>query len=276
MLKQVKEKKILRIIVDEKLTFKSHVEYICTEARKSYGHLAAIPMLSPANYVTIYKSFIRSHLEYCCAAWSHRIYHNSNLKLVESTQREALSLILRSFKSIPTVALEAELGVLPIDIRLQELNRMECLKLLRKNDITFKDKLIASFKNQKPSPLQNLAKPCTRLLSHLLGETNIDINKIRVETEPTTSCKNFTNIKRVRPELPPTDTNSEDRKTLHIQFVTKLLNDMKESTIAIFTDGSSLINPEPTGAGADICSAGMNKPPIKLAKATMEKLILFL
>ena len=31
-------------------------------------------------------------------------------------------------------------------------------------------------------------------------------------------------------------------------------------------DGSSLINPGPTGAAAVISSAGMNKPPIKLAK----------
>ena len=146
---------------------------------------------------------------------------------------------------------------------------MECLKLLRKNDNTLKDKLIASFKNLKPypSPLQNLAKQGTRLLLNLTGETNIDISKIRVETEPTTFCKNFTNIKKVEPELPPTDTNSADRKTLHIQFVTKLLNDMKDSTIAIFTDGSSLIYPGPTGAGAVISSAGMNKPPIKFAKA---------
>ena len=42
---------------------------------------------------------------------------------------------------------------------------------------------------------------------------------------------------------------------------------MKDSTIAIFTDGSSLIYPGPTGAGAVISSAGMNKPPIRLAKA---------
>ena len=183
MLKQVKEKKILGIIVDKKLTFKSHIEYIYTKARKSYGRLAAIPIISPANYATIYKSFIRSHLEYCCAVWSHRIYHNSNLELLESTQTGALSLILTSFKSTPTVALEAELGILPIDIRLQELNRMECLKLLRKNDNTLNEKLIALFKNPKPypSPLQNLAKQGTRLLSHLIGEANINIKRNRVE-----------------------------------------------------------------------------------------------
>ena len=135
VLKQVKEKKILRIIVDEKLTFKSHIEYICTKARKSYGHIAAISMLSPANYVTIYKSFIRSHLKYCCAAWNHRVYHNSNLKLLESAQRGALSLILRLFKSTPTVALEAELGILLIYItgipcsEVMEIRHVWCLLL---------------------------------------------------------------------------------------------------------------------------------------------------
>ena len=70
------------------------------------------------------------------------------------------------------------------------------------------------------------------------------------------------------PELTLTDTNSEDRKTLYIQFITKLLNYTKDSAIAIFTDGSSLINPGPTGAGTLIFRAGtINKSPVKLAKA---------
>ena len=137
MLKQVKEKKILEIIVDEKLTFKLNIEYICTKPRKSYGCLAAIPMLPPANFVTIYKSFIRYHTDVIIlnTALQPGVI-DSNLKLLEFTQKGALSLILSSFKSTPMVALEAELGILPIDIRLQELNRMECLKLLRKNDNT--------------------------------------------------------------------------------------------------------------------------------------------
>ena len=86
------------------------------------------------------------------------------------------------------LALEAEIRILPIDIRLQELNRIECLKLSRKNDKTLKDKLLASFRNPKlyPSSLQNIAKQGTRLLSHLIGQANIDINKIRVEKEPST------------------------------------------------------------------------------------------
>ena len=60
------------------------------------------------------------------------------------------------------------------------------MKLLRKSN-TLKDKLIASFRNLKPySPsFQNLGKQGTRLLSHLIGGKNININKIRVETQPT-------------------------------------------------------------------------------------------
>ena len=100
-----------------------------------------------ASHVKIYNPFIRSHFEYCFGTWSGRIYHNSNLNLLQSTQRGDLSLILRSFKSTPTVALEAELGILPMDIRLLEFSRMECLKLLRKNDNALKEKLIASFRN---------------------------------------------------------------------------------------------------------------------------------
>ena len=98
-------------------------------------------------------------------------------------------------------------------------------------------------------------------------EKNIDFSKIRAETQPSTFYKNLTNIKRVGPELLLTGINSEDRKTLHIQFVAKLLNDMKDSTIAIFTNGSSLINPGPTSVRTVIFTARMNKPTIKLAKA---------
>ena len=119
-------------------------------------------------------------------------------------------------------------SILPIDIILLELKRMKCLKLLRKNDNPFKDKLIASFKNPKlyPSPLQNFYKRGTRMLSYLTGV---------VETVRH-FCKSFTNIKSVGTKQPPTDINSGDRKTLLINFVTKQLNDMKGSAIVIFTD----------------------------------------
>ena len=46
---------------------------------------------------------------------------------------------------------------------------------------------------------------------------------------------------------------------------------MKDSTIYIFTDGSNLKNPDPTGEEAVIIRAGMDERPIKLEKAVSSK-----
>ena len=53
--------------------------------------LAAIPLLTSATFVAIYKSLSRSQIEYCCSGWSHRLYSNNNLKTLESIQIEVLS-----------------------------------------------------------------------------------------------------------------------------------------------------------------------------------------
>ena len=73
------------------------------------------------------------------------------------------------------------------------------LETIKENYNAIKDKLITSFRNPRPNPslLQNLAKKGTIILSHRAGEANTDINKIRVEADPSIFCKNFTNIKRV-------------------------------------------------------------------------------
>ena len=44
-----------------------------------------------------------------------------------------MKLILRAMKSRSTETLESELNIAPIDIRLEELQRMEAIKLLQKN-----------------------------------------------------------------------------------------------------------------------------------------------
>ena len=81
---QVSEKRVLGVIIDEKLTFKSHINYISLQARKYFSFLEAFPFLAPATLATIYKPFIRSHIKYCYSAWSHKLYYNNNLKTLGS------------------------------------------------------------------------------------------------------------------------------------------------------------------------------------------------
>ena len=43
------------------------------------------------------------------------------MKLLDEAQRGTMKLILRAMKSTPTEALESELNIAPIDLRLEEL-----------------------------------------------------------------------------------------------------------------------------------------------------------
>ena len=56
------------------------------------------------------------------------------MKLLDEAQRGAMKLILRAMKSTSTEVLESELNIAPIeiDLRLEELQQMEAIKLLQK------------------------------------------------------------------------------------------------------------------------------------------------
>ena len=51
------------------------------------------------------------------------------MKQLEDAQRGALSLILRTMKSTPLEAIESEMVVTPIDLKIEELSRHEGVKL---------------------------------------------------------------------------------------------------------------------------------------------------
>ena len=55
----------------------------------------------------LYKTYIRTKLEYGCIIWGHAICHKNHMKQLEGTQRGALSLILQTMKSTPLEAIES-------------------------------------------------------------------------------------------------------------------------------------------------------------------------
>ena len=120
-LTKVKAKRVLGIIIGENLTFTSHIEHITQKCKIAYKRLTLYPDLSPHLSLQLYKAFIRSKLEFGCTVWCFKIHNAKHLKLLESAQRGATSLILKTMKSTPTDALESELLILPIDLHLEEL-----------------------------------------------------------------------------------------------------------------------------------------------------------
>ena len=62
--------KCLGVILDEKLTFKTHIEYICKKARVGIGALRRIkPFVPLCTLVPLYRSLIEPYFDYCSPLW---------------------------------------------------------------------------------------------------------------------------------------------------------------------------------------------------------------
>ena len=92
------------------------------------------------------------------AALYEALGHNDkHLKFLESAQRGATSLILKTMKFTPTDVLESGLSILPIDLILEELQWYEAVKLLIKEDDYIQSNMIGRNKAHKiGSPFENL------------------------------------------------------------------------------------------------------------------------
>ena len=131
---KVKAKRVLGIIIDEDLTFTPHVKHITQKCKMAYNRLTLYADMSPHLTPQLYTAFIRFKLEFDCSVWGFTIHNAKHLKLLESAQRGAASLILKTIKSNPTDGLESELSILPLDVRLEEFQRHKAVKLLIKED----------------------------------------------------------------------------------------------------------------------------------------------
>ena len=168
-LKQVQTKRVLGIVIDENLTFTSHIENITIKCKQAYNRLTLFPDLNPNLAVQLYKSYIPSKLEYGCIVWGHSIYKKNHAAMLESAQKGALSLILRTLKSALTDALESELFIPPIDLRIQELQRHEAIKLFQKENPYISNKINKSNQTSFNTPFacfSSLAKQLLASLAH--------------------------------------------------------------------------------------------------------------
>ena len=122
-----------------------------------------------------------------------------------------------------------------------------------KKDSSLKDKLIASFRNPKfyCSPLQKLAKQGTRILPHITNVTNIDISKIKVETEPYTLCQNFRYWQGSTYATTNRSVEWGQKNFTHSVFH-HTVECYEQHYNCHLTGKSSSINPGPAGAGASI------------------------
>jgi hypothetical protein len=99
LLDKVESTKDLGVLFDKNLRFSQHIQ---AKVAHAYGILCLIQRnfryLDSRSFICLYKSLVRSHLEYCNAVWApHRL---GDIKLIEKVQMRATKSI-SSLKHLP-------------------------------------------------------------------------------------------------------------------------------------------------------------------------------
>ena len=163
---QSTSQKHLGIILDEKLSFGPHVQEKIKKANKGISIIRKLSNYLPrSSLITIYKSFIRPHLDY-----GDVIYdipnNNSFREKIERIQYNACLAITGAFKGTSREKLYNELGLEYLNLR----------RWFRRLCLFFK-----IFKDQSPSYLYNIIPPQRNMYS-LRNMDNIPLMGCRTET----------------------------------------------------------------------------------------------
>ena len=113
-LKREKVTKYLGVLIDDKLSWKHHIQSINTKLRKGIGILSNIKeYVTKGTLRTLYYSFIQPHLDYNILNWSST--HISNYQCLNTSTKKAVRILLSKNKREHALPLFKELKILPLD-----------------------------------------------------------------------------------------------------------------------------------------------------------------
>ena len=100
VIKHVKETKFLGVIIDERLKWDSHINYLNSKLKCEIGKLNAIRKIVPKNlHKQLYHSLFESHLSYGISVWGG--VSQRKLEPLFITQKNVLELYLETMKLMP-------------------------------------------------------------------------------------------------------------------------------------------------------------------------------
>lgn len=113
-LEEVQETKFLGLIVNQHLSWTSHMKHLLTKIRSGFGAVCRVkPFLNQNTLLQLYHSLINSHLQYCITNWCHgsktlldklqktcnrfikMIFNIKNSKLIHKTMTEHKILTIK-------------------------------------------------------------------------------------------------------------------------------------------------------------------------------------
>ena len=103
--------KHLGMLVDDKLSYEHHLKFVLNKIKKTIGLLRKFQQILPRqSLITIYKSFIRPHLDYGDIVYD-RAFNESFHKNLQSIQYNAAIAITGAIRGTSSEKLFQELGL---------------------------------------------------------------------------------------------------------------------------------------------------------------------
>ena len=128
MIERTTEERDLAVIITDNLKPTSQCVKAAAKARSVLGVVRRhFKRLDPQDFLIIYKSYIRPHLEYCIQAWSP--YLQKDVDCLESVQLAATRLV-RGFRKVPYEDRLPILGLTTLAVRRKRGDLIECYKIL--------------------------------------------------------------------------------------------------------------------------------------------------
>ena len=145
------------VVLDDKLTWKSHVKHIHTKISQALGIVYKVRQFLPSKaLITLYYSLIYPYLQYCNTVWGSA--NKTILQPITMLQKRSIRLVSNAAFLAHTDPLFKELGLL----KFVDINRLETLKFVY-NQLNFSNTLqytpIANIHNVNTRNRLNLRTP---------------------------------------------------------------------------------------------------------------------
>ena len=236
----VRNQRLLGVMFDApRLTWKSHVEHLVTNCTRRINIMKSFS--SPtwgASHVVLrrfYIAYIRAKLCYCCTAFS--IASKTHLAKLNKIQNSCLRLILGALKSSPILSLQAESNVPPLEAYME----FRCARSFVKMHFGPSDDLV----------FQSLCLYHSQYKTHLgevmakydLSSVGRAANSVISEVPPWSSIQNKI-IESFSLDLLSTESFGD------------YLEDEFPGFLALYTDGSKIVDPQVSVASAFYSPSG--------------------
>ncbi|CAG4985418.1 unnamed protein product [Parnassius apollo] len=138
--------KLLGVMLDEKLLFNKHIQYVIGKATKFFNKLCLFTRPTwgahPENIRAIYHQVIVPIVTYAAGVWGHVASKRGVRKRLEKMQRGFAIKAIKAFRTVSTSAALALAEFTPIDLKIQEVHavertRLSCTSDFLPHDITY-------------------------------------------------------------------------------------------------------------------------------------------